>query len=322
MNEDYKELYRFLYGTHNWKNGVEDLFKKDFKACRSHNDVMKIHNKYMPYMWYGRAFNTTLKMYSNFRKIIKELNTKNTNFALDIAFSIGDEDPTEGVFGYRSHLTGKKLKEKNIENQEKKDNSIAPENIDKLVIDIKNRIDKDDFTDITYKSQTTEIVKAYHIAILLGLATGRRQVEILKTFAVSTRRGIPQFSGLVKKALGDDEPKEGTLLFLSIKEVKKYLTMLRKIIDVSEMENSEINRKYNGIFNKALKKYTSDVLGDKISFHDLRKIYANYAYIKFGNDGDKEMFYQKVLNHEEKLTSDTTYRIANILKENSTDKGE
>ena len=314
MNTDNKELYKFLYGTASWENGIKAMFTSDFKGCRSHNDVMKIYNKYVPYLVYGRAFNTMLRMYADFRSIIKELDTKNSSFALSVAFSIGDEDKSKGIYGYKAKKSKLSMDKKNKALQDDSNEAISKENVLKLATYLKDTIDKDDFSNLIYRTQTVNQVKAYYLTIFLGLVTGRRMVELLKSFSLSIKKGVPMFSGFVKK--GADEPQilEGTLLFINATETKKYLNMLRKLIDVSAMDNKDINKKYNAVFNNALVKYSSDILGKKIKFHDLRKVYAEYAYILNGNGGDKSIFFQKVLHIQEQLTSDATYRMSGLVE--------
>ena len=325
MNTDNKELYKFLYGTASWKNGIEAMFTSDFKGCRSHNDVMKVYNKYVPYLVYGRAFNTMLRMYTDFRSIITELNTKNTEFALEVAFSLNKKDDVKGVYAYKSMKHKKMIDKKDDVLKDGSKGAIKSETVLKFFNHLKDTIDNDDFSNLVYKTQKVEQVKAYYITILLGLCTGRRMVEILKTINISIKKGVPMFSGFVKKSPDDDKPSTGVILFITPTEAKKYLSMLRKLIDVSAIDNKDINKKYNAVFNNALVKYSSDILGAtpflnnkgvlaKISFHDLRKIYAGYAYKEFGNGGDTSMYYQKVLNVQEQLTGEATYRMSGLVE--------
>jgi len=299
---DYNDLFKELYGSSAWSD-IKEQFKKDFKACRSRNDVVKVHNKYIPYMFMGRAFNTVLRKITDFRNEIKECDTKLSDYALELVFSYGDEDRTKGLYGVRAKRTKKALIEKN--KGERKE--ITFKAVQKLVKTLKERIDNNNFKEITHKAQTVEQVKAYHLAILLGLATGRRQVELLKTFSISTKKGKPYFKGIVKKGSSDTEEYEGTIIFITTQEAKKYLNELRKILDVSDLDNKAINQKYNAMFNKALVKYSSEIIGIDLKFHDLRKIYAESAYTLTDTNMDRDLFYKEVLKQKVEPTTATNY---------------
>jgi len=296
------ELFKELYGSSAWTD-VKEQFNKDFKACRSRNDVVRVHNKYIPYMFMGRAFNTVLRKITDFRNEIKGANTKFSQYALEVAFSFGDEDTTKGIYGVRAKRSRNKLIDKN--KGERKE--ITLKDVKKLVKTIKERIDNNDFKDITHKAQTEEQVKAYHLAILLGLATGRRQVELLKTFSISSKKGKPYFKGIVKKGSSDTEEYEGTIIFITMQEAKKYLNELRKILDVSDLDNKTINQKYNAMFNKALAKYSKEIIGIELKFHDLRKIYAESAFVLSNTNMDRDLFYKEVLKQKLEPTTATNY---------------
>ena len=187
---------------------------------------MKVYNKYVPYLVYGRAFNTMLRMYTDFRSIITELNTKNTEFALEVAFSLNKKDDVKGVYAYKSMKHKKMIDKKNDNNKDDKADKIGAiksETVLKFFNHLKDTIDKDDFSNLVYKTQKVEQVKAYYITILLGLCTGRRMVEILKTINISIKKGVPMFSGFVKKSPNDDKPSTGVILFITPTEAKKYL---------------------------------------------------------------------------------------------------
>jgi len=296
------DLFKELYGSNAWKD-IKEQFNKDFKACRSRNDVVKVSNKYVPYMFTRDSLNTITSKITEIRNEIKSLNSKFSDYALEFAFSFGDENTEKGIYGVKAKRSRKKL----IEKHKGERKEITLKAVKKLVKTLKERIDSNDFKDITHKAQTEEQVKAYHLAIVLGLATGRRQVELLKTFSLSTRKGQPYFKGIVKKGSSDTEEYEGSIIFISPQDAKKYLNELRKILNVSVLDNKTINQKYNAMFNKALVKYSSEIIGIDLKFHDLRKIYAESAFSLSGTNMDRDLFFKDVLKQKVEPTTATNY---------------
>ena len=179
---------------------------------------------------------------------------------------------------------------------------------------LKDKIDNDDF--VVASSQKFEMVKAYHLIILLALVTGRRQVELLKTLEIDYNKNRKQkiyFKGIVKKGSKNTDKEAGVILFLTVQETKKYLNMLRKLLKVQDMENTKINQKYNGVIASALVRYTKDIIGFELKFHDLRSLYAEYAWETLG-DGytNKATFFDMVLNHKiEPTTADNYFKFKN-----------
>lgn len=310
MQNDSKELFKFLYGGISWKNNIEPSFKADFKKCRSHNDVVKVYNKYMPYMVYGRSFNTMLKLYTDFRNIIKELDTKNSKYALEFAFSLGDKDITKGVYGFKTAKRQAVLSKRNDLSLEDDTNDVFVEKMDRFKNMLLERIDNNNFSDIKSSNQTEDTVKFYFLTMFLGISTGRRMIEILKTLELSIKSGTIHYKGFAKKKEDvANEYKSGYLLFIEPNEAKKYLKMLRNLIDTSELTSKEINKKYSNVLNSALNRYAGDIFGRKLKFHDLRGFYARYAYIKYGENKDVGLFTQEALHHEAKITADMAYRM-------------
>jgi len=256
-----EELFNFLYGGHTWTK-VSRKFEKDFKSCKNQDEVFELYNDYVPYIWFNRALTTSLRTYTDLRNIIRESNTRNTKHALNHVFSIGNKDRSKGVFAYKE----KKTTENVLKRVEGKEIELSVTNVKKVVETLKDYVDNFDKKvkegEIkVFSSKNTDREKAYYVSFLLGLATGRRQVEILKTLKVGSRKGKATFEGLTKPSAEDKEKekngvrvvKEGELLFLSVKDVQKYLRLLRKLIDTEDMTTTQINKKYNAVFNKAFR---------------------------------------------------------------------
>jgi integrase len=308
------ELSNALYGVNRW-NDIKELFVSDFKKCRTNDDINKLYNKYIPYIWFGRALNTVIKKYTEFRALISEINNKHSKYALEIVFLMGETNINkkpfnQGIYGVTIH----KAKDKQLNKTTNDLKEIDLKVVHNLVHKLKDKIDNNDF--IIASSQSIERVKAYHLIILLALTTGRRQVELLKTLEIDYNKNRKQkiyFKGIVKKGSKSIDKEAGTILFITIQETKKYLNMLRKLLPTQKMENIKINQKYNGVIASALIRYTKDIIGFKLKFHDLRSLYAEYAWETLGEGyTNKATFFDMVLNHKvEPTTADNYFKFKN-----------
>lgn len=303
------ELLKALYGCTS-KKDVEELFLKDFKKCRSNKDLVKLHNKYLPYIWFGRAYNSIIKKYTELRSIIETASTSQSDDALEDVFIMGKTQIRKKPF-YDGlyNVSIKKATKKQIEKKDTNLIEIDFKKIAKTVSELKSKIDNEDFK--IARNQTMEQVKIYHLIIFLALVTGRRQVEVMKSLEIDYNKRRKQqvyFKGIVKKGKGTDDKEAGVILFIDPADAKKYLSMLRKLLDVSELSNTNINQKYSGVLTKALNRYTKDILGGNLTMHDLRSLYAEYAW-ETQSDGyiNKGVFFDTVLNHKVFVTVASNY---------------
>jgi len=290
-----ESLFKSLYGGHTWTK-VKETFITDFGKCNNQDDVLKTYNKYIPYIWYARTLNTAIGKYTDFRNVIKELDKRLSKHALDNVFSIGDDDRTKGIFGYKEKVTIAKV----IKKIERSREDLNPKDVENLVNNLRDYVDnfearRKEGKIKVYSSANPDVVKAYYVSFLLGLVTGRRQVEILKTLEISSKKGVVTYKGLSKLPKNDNgSPKTGKIIFMSIKDAQKYLRLLRKLLPTDNMTTVEVNKKYNGMFNKAFKdRLVNDDLNiisetktskktlfsaDGAKFHNLRACFAETTY--------------------------------------------
>lgn len=250
-----KELHLELYGYVSDKK-IKEVFTKDFRACKNDDSISNLYNKYIPYIWFNRTLNTSLKKHSELRKIIKEENTKKSDHALNNTFSLGQKDVD--IYKFRQSKTDLRVTAQRENNTVESD--FKTKDVKELVIKLKDLVDNFDKRlqeKVIPKASSAKvnIIKAYYLSFLLGLTTGRRQIELLKDFSIVTKRGKVEFHELAKKNYNDDgkEILEGTVNFISVKDAQKYLKMLRKELPTDGMTNEEINKKYNAMFNKAFR---------------------------------------------------------------------
>jgi hypothetical protein len=292
-------LFKELYNTTSWKQIKED-FKNDLNSCKTKDEIVLLNNRYIPCLWLDKALNSVLARYTEFRNIIKQSSIKHKDYALDTVFQLGNRDKSKSIY----NIVSKQQKAKVIQKNKEDKVIISFDDINRIVSDLKSKIDNDDFT--LYRNQELNKVKAYHIVILLAICTGRRQIEILKTLSIYKQKELVLYSGIAKKD-NLDKKIPSKLLFIDVNEAKHYLRELRKIFNLDNLTNREVNQKFSGSLNTTLNNYIKDFIDKDFKLHDLRKIYAELCFQKFANHMDKDLFYKEILAHEVKPTSATHY---------------
>jgi len=198
---------------------------------------------------------TVLRYMTDIRKHIKK-NTKNIdliNTLLNI-FRLSESDIVEIKLKYH-----KTMKEK---------------------LDLPKTIPINDIMKIYYKLYNTPLNKLDYldILILLLLASGRRQIELTrrgKFYKIKKNKKCVLFTGQVKTK--DDKMKYKIPILMNIKKFLKYHRNLLKMRDYSNLSNKETTGKVSKPLSRRLSKYFGN---DKITSHDLRKIYVNLSYKK------------------------------------------
>lgn len=308
------ELSNALYGSSRWSD-IKELFTSDLKKCKTHDDINKLYNKYIPYIWFGRALNTVIKKYTDFRTLIGDSGSKHAKYALETVFLVGEtvvnKEPFNiGIYGVTTAKANKRQLNKKRSDLRKID---VKKDFEKLVHTLKYKIDNDIFK--TTSSQTVEMVRAYHLIMLLALVTGRRQVELLKTLEIDYNKNRKQkiyFKGIVKKGSKNLEKEAGTILFLTVQETKKYLKMLRQSLPAESLDNTRINQKYNGVIANALGSYVEKVMGWNNTVKVVDGNEVTIAVDKDGNDYDidnsqelKWKIWKKTNNNNETISKET-----------------
>ena len=142
--------------------------------------------------------------------------------------------------------------------------------------------------------------------------TGRRTVEIMKTGSLSKSRGMYlNFDGQAKSK--DGKPYRIPTL-VSPSKLVKALARLRRLKDVSGLDNEQVNQICHVPIERACKKHLKPFSSSKITAHDLRKIYTcicletrltNNSDIRDDN-GDiitnQRLYIKAILGHQETET--------------------
>lgn len=137
---------------------------------------------------------------------------------------------------------------------------------------------------------------AFDIAVAIGLVTGRRAVEILKTGKFTMRTADEcTFSGQVKKGSVPAAPYRIPLL-TTFARVQKAVARLRKQKPCDDLSNAEVNAKYANSLSTAVKRF----FNEPYRFHDLRSAYAVICFHTITNPCfTLNYFASKVLGHSD-----------------------
>ncbi len=299
--EVFKAIYGVsTFGTFNKKtktvtpNSILELFMQDYNRYKNKgiNKILTLYRDYSYAIFFMYSPSSIRNNLVAFKNIIKALGGKYMANALEV-FTI------ENIY--------KPLRKENIEEKKELKEKIRAgetesQNTDpQIVIDKINKL-KEILETRSYnvaKNQKEEQVRAYHILALLGLATGRRFTEIMKTLDIKKRGKKVIFSGLLK---GNNKEIEGHIIGLTYQEVKKYLKELREWAKTENMSESEVNRKYARVFNNAMK---------RLGFTNVKALRHNYSVagsqlFKKENESVEDTI-TRILGHKEVFTSALNY---------------
>jgi len=287
------ELFNSIYGV-NRMNDILELFRADYNSVknRSLEGVQKLYKKYSYAIFFMYSPSSIRNNLVKFKNVINKESGKYKANALE-AFTVEEiYKPLKKKDEAKKRELKKEVREGSADSQ-----NIDPQIIINKIKELRNILISKGYA--VAKNQKEEQVRAYYILALLGLATGRRFTEILKTLKLSKRKNKIYFDGLLK---GNDEKIEGHIIELSYKEVQGYLRELRKFVDTDLTEN-QINAKYSRVFNNAVKR----LLGYK-NVKDLRHNYAiaGSQLFKLENETIEDTI-TRILGHKEAFTSALNY---------------
>jgi len=288
------KIFEDIYGVSKMSDILE-LFRKAYNAVKNKNldGVQKLYRDYSYAIFFMYSPSSIRNNLVRFKNIINEEGGKYKANAIE-SFTID------------SIYTPLKKKDKEVKiklKEEVRAGESDSQNIDPTIIVEKIKELRQIITSKSYhiaKNQNEPQVRAYHLLAILGLATGRRATELLKTLKLSKRGEKYYFEGLLK---GNDKKIEGNIIELSYKEVQGYLRELRKFADTKELSESQVNSKYSRVFNNAIKR----LLGYK-NVKDLRHNYAIAGSQLFKRENETiEDTITRILGHREVFTSALNY---------------
>jgi uncharacterized protein YhbP (UPF0306 family) len=288
------EVFKVIYGVSKMID-ILDLFREDYKKVKnkSLSGVQKLYKDYSYAIFYMYNPSSIRNNLVKFKNIIKEEGGRYEAVALE-AFTVDNV--------YVPLKKEDKTRKQELKQKVRRNESDSQNNDPQIVIDKIKEL-RQIITSKSYhiaKNQNEPQVRAYHLLAILGLATGRRATELLKTLKLSKRGERYYFEGLLK---GNNKKIEGNIIELSYKEVQGYLRELRKFADTKELSESQVNSKYSRVFNNAIKR----LLGYK-NVKDLRHNYAVAGSQLFKRENETiEDTITRILGHREVFTSALNY---------------
>lgn len=284
-----------VYDETKFKN-IKIKMIKEAKRVRTMKHLAEFCSKYSYYFMFDTPISTLKNRSLEMRKAL-------------IAGGIDEDSPIIEFFKLPSPIfTAMHKKEdeivlSNLENA-KEDNTNYAVLSDKIISKLTNMLENDKVINESNNSNS-ERDKAYAELMLLAVATGRRQIELLKLLEISKKKNEAEYKNLAKKKESDKDSIVAPIL-IDVHIAKKYLKHIREVFKTEDMTNKQVNSKYNGSISKAIQRYLSEF--NIKSFHEFRKIYAEACYEKFGKSEDKNMYFQEILGHEIRLNAAHNYQ--------------
>ena len=297
--EVFKEIYGVtLMGSFNKRtkkatpNSVLGRFEEDYNRYKNRgiNKLLELYRDYSYAIFFMYSPSSIRNNLVAFRNVIKANGGKYQANALE-AFTV------ESVYAPINKENIEKKTELKEAVQKGDNTKIDPKVIEEQIQALKNELETKSYA--VAPNQKEEQVRAYRILAMLGLATGRRFTELMKTLEIKKRGTKITFSGLLK---GNDKTIEGNIISLSYSEVKKYLKELRAFAQTENLSENEVNKKYARVFNNALK---------RLGYTNVKATRHNYSVAGsqlFKREGETiEDTITRILGHRENFTSALNY---------------
>lgn len=287
------KLLNSVFGATHWKD-LKNVFVDEAKKIKGKKEAFEFSNKWLFYLYFDSS-NYTLKNRS--LEMRKELSNNDIDEAVVNLFKLPGE--------YYNVLNAK---DEEVVKQVLTDDFRSDFNylsfVEKTIENFINVIEKKEVV-LKSSAQTMERELAYYKLFVLALATGRRQIEILRSLELQKKKDLVVYNGLAKKN-NKELAKVDAPILMDLSIAKKYLKDIREQFPISEaMTNKEVNSKYNGSIGKALVRIFAEL--EIKEFHFFRTCYAEACYSKFGGDKDKELYFAEILGHEIALNHTHNY---------------
>ena len=289
--EERRDVFKEIYGVEKFGEVLE-LFENDYNSCKNKGlgKIQDLYKRYSYAIFFMYSPSSIRNNLVKFKNVIKANGGKYQANAIDV-FTI---DSIYAPIKAKDEEIKRELKEK-VRSGE--NTNIDPQTVITQIEDLKAELETRSYS--ISSNQKEEQVRAYRIVAMLGLATGRRFTELMKTLEISKKGTKITFDGLLK---GNDKAIEGNIIGLSYLEVKKYLSELREYAKTEDMTESEVNSKYAKVFNNAMK---------RIGVGNVKSTRHNYSVagsqlFKRENETLEETI-TRILGHKEVFTSALNY---------------
>ncbi|GEM_PF-6973885 len=314
MENNSTKILHALYGVAD----PEQIAKQLIVELRKHDaNLDELVSKYLPALWLADTPSSIPVRYSIFRSTINSSNAKKKHAMLEKLYinpeltqyfkNIKDDKAVHN----KEHKTEFDLTKffETIENLSQKIKEIDLRKIHEIYFDGSSQ----------NTNRTKERETAYLCAAYLGMVTGRRFTEIIKTMDIDRKGRNVMFSGILKKRSDEEETLENCVLLDEFETVKKALKILRTNFDTNDYTKAIVSKKFGLVYRNYLQK---EILQDnRYGYHDLRKMYAQAAWEKYGKktDIDQKTYIGQVLGHTKKVDATDHYMVLKT-KENKGEK--
>jgi len=313
----FESLYRASTQTEILKGFKDELiaFKNmrdngEYSLLDEHIESSRIFSKYTLAITFLYSLATIKNNLKEYKKVITEVRAGDV---LQKKFYF------EGLYGTVSKTTNIK------KDKRKTDSKIMPISVIDEIKRVKNILDTNSFK--VSKNQKIEQVRSYYLAYILGLSTGRRFTEILKTIKIHKKDNDFVFIGLLKKKNSlKSQQLKAHILELSPLEARKYLQELRAYLNnklkeknqtLDDLTEAQINSKFSKVYNNAIARISNKKAPN---FHELRHFYtityqdrylAQNPHLKDNSKEELESIFKDIrytiLGHEIKSDTTSTY---------------
>jgi len=298
-----REIFKTIYGvslmgSYNKRtkettpNSVLNNFEQDYNRYKNKgiNKLLELYRNYSYAIFFMYSPSSIRNNLVAFRNVIKNSGGKYMTNALE-AFTV------EAVYSPINKENFDKKTELKATVRSGENTQIDPQILVDKIQALKEELETKSYS--IGRNQKEEQVRAYRILPMLGLTTGRRFTELMKTLEVTKHGKKVTFKGLLK---GNDKAIEGNLIGLEYKDVKKYLEELRTFAQTDNMSESEVNAKYSKVFNNNMQ---------KMGFKNVKATRHNYSVAGsqlFKRDNETiEDTITRILGHRENFTSALNY---------------
>jgi hypothetical protein len=291
IQEQRREVFKEIYGVSIFSDVLE-LFEGDYNRYKNkgYTKIQELYKHYSYAIFFMYSPSSIRNNLVKFKNVIKKNGGKYQANALE-AFTV---DAIYAPIKSKDEEVHKELKAKVQSGEHTK---IDPQTVIDQIQAIKTELDTKSYS--MSSNQKEPNVRAYRIIAMLGLSTGRRFTELMKTLEIKKRGTKLTFDGLLK---GNSEAIEGHIISLSYSEVKKYLKELRAFAQTENMTESEVNAKYAKVFNNAMKRI--GVTNVKATRHNYSV--AGSQLFKDNNETIEETI-TRILGHREVFSSALAY---------------
>jgi hypothetical protein len=300
--EQRAEIFKEIYGVSK-QSDILEMFENDYNRFKN-KGFQKLQELYRDYSYAIFFMYSPSSIRNNlvkFKNVIKVNGGKYQANALEY-FTV---DNVYAPIKRKDEDLKKELQEKVRKGES---TSIAPEIVINEILELKKELDEKSY--VWANNQTEEQVRSYKILAMLGLATGRRFTELMKTLKISKHGKKVMFDGLLK---GNSETIEGHIIALEyltpkvkdkpkVSDLKDFLKELREIVKTEDMTIDEVNSTYARVFNNAM---------SRLGFGKVKNLRHNYAVVGsqlFHKEGETNTeTITRILGHKTVLPSALNY---------------